>query len=173
MLTVSQLTEVTEVHSNPFELLLQASENELNTPGIQKDFFVKLPSNILQHFKTGELLSLKCRNRECSSLRGYPKKPNSIYCSARCQSREQNLRQGRVKNVKLLPPIPAGSNKPIDKRAMKKQSAMENNKPSIDSSSSLDKLNINFLISHNESAFEPSSPTPYVWEIKATTSSLC
>lgn len=42
----------------------------------------------------------KCRNRECSNPRGQPGKPRSIYCSSRCQSREQNLRQGRIKNVR-------------------------------------------------------------------------
>lgn len=41
-----------------------------------------------------------CQNRECDKPPGYFKKPNSIYCSSRCQSREQNLRQGRVKNVR-------------------------------------------------------------------------
>ena len=55
-----------------------------------------------------------CMNRECDKPSGYPQKPNSIYCSARCQSRgrqlifpfkillknvtEQNIRQGRVKS---------------------------------------------------------------------------
>merc|ERR1711879_505926 len=44
-----------------------------------------------------------CKNRECNKASGYSSKPNSIYCSSRCQSREQNLRQGRVKNVRKLP----------------------------------------------------------------------
>ena len=168
---------------NPFELLLQASESETqqnlnlaSQPGIQKDFFVKLPSNLFQHFKTGDLLSLKCRNRECSSLRGYPKKPNSIYCSARCQSRgkiflffflvkfftyflfflEQNLRQGRVKNVKLLPPIA-----PISKTTVvgRKNKSLEK-----EQTQSLEKLNINFLISHNEPLSSPE-PTDFVWQV--------
>jgi len=42
----------------------------------------------------------KCRNRECNNWGGQPGKPRSIYCSKRCQSREQNLRQGRIKNVR-------------------------------------------------------------------------
>eukprot|EP01114_Cavostelium_apophysatum_P000722 TRINITY_DN10656_c0_g1_i1.p1 TRINITY_DN10656_c0_g1~~TRINITY_DN10656_c0_g1_i1.p1 ORF type:complete len:417 (-),score=34.17 TRINITY_DN10656_c0_g1_i1:102-1352(-) len=42
----------------------------------------------------------KCRNRECNNLGGQIGKPRSIYCSKRCQSREQNLRQGRIKNVR-------------------------------------------------------------------------
>eukprot|EP01119_Soliformovum_irregulare_P002364 TRINITY_DN12629_c0_g1_i1.p1 TRINITY_DN12629_c0_g1~~TRINITY_DN12629_c0_g1_i1.p1 ORF type:complete len:367 (-),score=36.24 TRINITY_DN12629_c0_g1_i1:80-1180(-) len=42
----------------------------------------------------------KCRNRECNNLGGQAGKPRSIYCSKRCQSREQNLRQGRIKNPK-------------------------------------------------------------------------
>uniref|UniRef100_A0A7S4ITY2 Uncharacterized protein n=1 Tax=Vannella robusta TaxID=1487602 RepID=A0A7S4ITY2_9EUKA len=41
-----------------------------------------------------------CKNRECSNPSGYASKPNSIYCSTKCQSREQNLRQGRVKNAR-------------------------------------------------------------------------
>lgn len=28
-----------------------------------------------------------CNCRECDNPSGYPKKPNSLYCSARCQSR--------------------------------------------------------------------------------------
>lgn len=28
-----------------------------------------------------------CNNRECNNASGYTNKPNSIYCSARCQSR--------------------------------------------------------------------------------------
>ncbi|PRP82382.1 hypothetical protein PROFUN_10158 [Planoprotostelium fungivorum] len=39
----------------------------------------------------------KCRNRECNNMGGQQGKPRSIYCSKRCQSREQNLRQGRIK----------------------------------------------------------------------------
>jgi hypothetical protein len=48
----------------------------------------------------------KCRNRECNNLGGQLGKPRSIYCSKRCQSREQNLRQGRIKNVRS--PTPTG-----------------------------------------------------------------
>jgi len=44
--------------------------------------------------------STKCMNRECNNKRGFPLKPNSIYCSTKCQSREQNLRQGRVKAIR-------------------------------------------------------------------------
>lgn len=40
----------------------------------------------------------KCRNRECNKTSGQAGKPRSIYCSKKCQSREQNLRQGRVKS---------------------------------------------------------------------------
>lgn len=52
----------------------------------------------------------KCRNRECNNLGGQLGKPRSIYCSKRCQSREQNLRQGRIKNVRS--PTPTGSTTP-------------------------------------------------------------
>jgi len=45
-------------------------------------------------------ITKKCRNRECQNMGGQVGKPRSIYCSKRCQSREQNLRQGRIKNVK-------------------------------------------------------------------------
>jgi len=51
----------------------------------------------------------KCRNRECNNLGGQLGKPRSIYCSKRCQSREQNLRQGRIKNVRSPTPTNLGS----------------------------------------------------------------
>eukprot|EP00003_Mantamonas_plastica_P010351 TRINITY_DN197_c0_g1_i11.p1 TRINITY_DN197_c0_g1~~TRINITY_DN197_c0_g1_i11.p1 ORF type:complete len:285 (-),score=17.99 TRINITY_DN197_c0_g1_i11:39-893(-) len=38
-----------------------------------------------------------CANRECSNPAGRPGALRSIYCSKQCQSREQNLRQGRIK----------------------------------------------------------------------------
>jgi len=50
-----------------------------------------------------KLASMKCKNRECNNLCGQLNKPRSIYCSKRCQSREQNLRQGRIKNLKKNP----------------------------------------------------------------------
>lgn len=28
-----------------------------------------------------------CNNRECNNPSGFPRKPNSLYCSTRCQSR--------------------------------------------------------------------------------------
>lgn len=62
----------------------------------------------------------KCRNRECSRLavmtffflfpfppfshllfQGYKARPRSLYCSKKCQAREQNIRQGRVRPVRL------------------------------------------------------------------------
>eukprot|EP01116_Phalansterium_solitarium_P015938 TRINITY_DN358_c0_g1_i4.p1 TRINITY_DN358_c0_g1~~TRINITY_DN358_c0_g1_i4.p1 ORF type:complete len:437 (+),score=48.62 TRINITY_DN358_c0_g1_i4:94-1404(+) len=54
----------------------------------------------------------KCANRECQNPGGQPDKPRSIYCSKRCQSREQNLRQGRIKHVNSPgrpPPAAPGS----------------------------------------------------------------
>ena len=42
----------------------------------------------------------KCGNRECHNPAGQPDKPRSLYCSKKCQSREQNLRQGRIKGTK-------------------------------------------------------------------------
>eukprot|EP01117_Protostelium_nocturnum_P020089 TRINITY_DN888_c0_g1_i1.p1 TRINITY_DN888_c0_g1~~TRINITY_DN888_c0_g1_i1.p1 ORF type:complete len:376 (-),score=105.50 TRINITY_DN888_c0_g1_i1:164-1291(-) len=62
--------------------------------------------SIRLHKGTGKLNTLdlskpflkKCRNRECNKLGGQSGKPRSIYCSKKCQSREQNLRQGRIKN---------------------------------------------------------------------------
>src|SRR3989338_9204127 len=44
-----------------------------------------------------------CQSRECNRPAGKPEKPRSIYCSRRCQNREQNLRQGRVKSTRRLP----------------------------------------------------------------------
>jgi hypothetical protein len=38
-----------------------------------------------------------CKNRECQNLAGQPSKPKSPYCSRKCQAREQNMRQGRIK----------------------------------------------------------------------------
>lgn len=42
---------------------------------------------------------VKCANRECNNPYGQLDKPRSIYCSTRCQYREQNLRQGRIKDI--------------------------------------------------------------------------
>jgi len=58
------------------------------------------PTNGMNQYSNGPAPLQKCRNRECSNPRGQPGKPRSIYCSSRCQSREQNLRQGRIKNVR-------------------------------------------------------------------------
>lgn len=82
---------------------------------IEQQFLAILPERLyLSRTKPSEILSLKCSNRECSNVRGNPKKPNSIYCCSKCQSREQNLRQGRVKNVRRLSaasPIAKGPHK--------------------------------------------------------------
>jgi hypothetical protein len=62
----------------------------------------------------------KCRNRECNNLGGQPGKPRSIYCSKRCQSREQNLRQGRIKNVRSpvsTPTTPSSNPKDYQKES--------------------------------------------------------
>jgi len=45
-------------------------------------------------------VAMKCQSRECFQPAGQPDKPRSIYCSRRCQSREQNLRQGRIKSTR-------------------------------------------------------------------------
>src|SRR3989338_3740079 len=47
----------------------------------------------------GSMPAIKCNNRECSNMPGQLRKPRSIYCSRRCQSREQNLRQGRIRSA--------------------------------------------------------------------------
>src|SRR3989338_10064003 len=47
----------------------------------------------------GNVPAIKCNNRECSNEAMQLDKPRSIYCSRRCQSREQNLRQGRIRTV--------------------------------------------------------------------------
>mmetsp|Transcript_7602 Transcript_7602/g.21607 ORF Transcript_7602/g.21607 Transcript_7602/m.21607 type:complete len:379 (-) Transcript_7602:25-1161(-) len=47
----------------------------------------------------------KCRNRECSARAGQEGKPRSPYCSKRCQAREQNMRQGRIKGHGRRPPL--------------------------------------------------------------------
>jgi len=39
-------------------------------------------------------LTMKCLNRECTNLFSNRK---TLYCSKKCQNREQNLRQGRVR----------------------------------------------------------------------------
>eukprot|EP01118_Nematostelium_gracile_P018173 TRINITY_DN79_c0_g1_i1.p1 TRINITY_DN79_c0_g1~~TRINITY_DN79_c0_g1_i1.p1 ORF type:complete len:329 (+),score=56.48 TRINITY_DN79_c0_g1_i1:137-988(+) len=107
---------------SPLDFLAQASlvaENErdsrwMTTPtvsdGREKITVVPGPSgqSIRLHRGNGRLppidlskpFAKKCRNRECNNLGGQPGKPRSIYCSKRCQSREQNLRQGRIKNVR-------------------------------------------------------------------------
>lgn len=54
----------------------------------------------LPAFDLSKPFAKKCRNRECNNLCGQEGKPRSIYCSKRCQSREQNLRQGRIKNAR-------------------------------------------------------------------------
>merc|ERR1712100_496427 len=56
--------------------------------------------NITKKKKQSSRKHSACHNRECNNPQGYKNKPNSIYCSSRCQSREQNLRQGRVKNIR-------------------------------------------------------------------------
>lgn len=83
---------------------------------VQQQFLATLPERLyLSRSKPNEILNLKCSNRECSNVRGNPKKPNSIYCCSKCQSREQNLRQGRVKNVRRL-----SAASPISKSSHKK-----------------------------------------------------
>lgn len=46
---------------------------------------------------TSQRARRKCGNRECNNSAGQDEKPRSIYCSKKCQSREQNIRQGRIK----------------------------------------------------------------------------
>ena len=45
---------------------------------------------------------LKCASRECLRPRGQIGHPRSMYCSKKCQCREQNLRQGRIKNARSI-----------------------------------------------------------------------
>ena len=52
---------------------------------------------------SGNVQVRKCRNRECKNLAGQPLKPRSPYCSKRCQAREQNMRQGRIKGHSKRP----------------------------------------------------------------------
>lgn len=117
-----------ETTSSPLHFLAQASlalENDeitkkyrcLNAEGRERITVVPGPSgaSIKLHRGPGKLppmdlnkpFARKCRNRECNNLGGQQGKPRSIYCSKRCQSREQNLRQGRIKNVRS--PTPTNS----------------------------------------------------------------
>src|SRR3989338_9129212 len=58
------------------------------------------PSPPTPHLQSvGSMSAIKCSNRECSNEARQLDKPRSIYCSRRCQSREQNLRQGRIRSV--------------------------------------------------------------------------
>lgn len=82
----------------PFDLLLQASLDQqiddirMNENNNSVEFsenmnhvmcaLEKLSDNLQDHKKR-----LVCHNRECNNPRGYNSKPNSIYCSSRCQSR--------------------------------------------------------------------------------------
>jgi len=86
----------------------------------------------------------KCRNRECNNLGGQPGKPRSIYCSKRCQSREQNLRQGRIKNVRspttVAQPLNRNEQGSSRSRSVSPQSSLESDKedyssPEIDTKS--------------------------------------
>ena len=76
-----------EEKETPHQKFIEEIANDANIPAIHKEFFSKLPANLFEHFNSVEILKLKCRNRECRSLRGYKKKPNSMYCSPKCQSR--------------------------------------------------------------------------------------
>lgn len=60
----------------------------------------------------------KCKNRECNNLGGQIGKPRSIYCSKRCQSREQNLRQGRIKNIRPFSPSQNLEGQPVSSSAV-------------------------------------------------------
>eukprot|EP00011_Vannellida_sp_DIVA3-517-6-12_P009360 CAMPEP_0114607580 /NCGR_PEP_ID=MMETSP0168-20121206/2140_1 /TAXON_ID=95228 ORGANISM="Vannella sp., Strain DIVA3 517/6/12" /NCGR_SAMPLE_ID=MMETSP0168 /ASSEMBLY_ACC=CAM_ASM_000044 /LENGTH=376 /DNA_ID=CAMNT_0001818459 /DNA_START=277 /DNA_END=1407 /DNA_ORIENTATION=+ len=88
---------------------------------VQQLFLANLPERLYRgRTQASDVLSLKCSNRECSNVRGNPKKPNSIYCCSKCQSREQNLRQGRVKNVRRLSaasPIAKPAHRKVSRRS--------------------------------------------------------
>eukprot|EP01102_Stenamoeba_stenopodia_P009444 TRINITY_DN2783_c0_g3_i1.p1 TRINITY_DN2783_c0_g3~~TRINITY_DN2783_c0_g3_i1.p1 ORF type:complete len:218 (-),score=31.52 TRINITY_DN2783_c0_g3_i1:107-760(-) len=103
----------TKQFSNPLECLAHATltSDESEWPAGNEQVTVvpgpsgpqvRLSNGVgpLAHIDIGLLQAMKCRNRECNNLCGQADKPRSIYCSKRCQSREQNLRQGRIKNVK-------------------------------------------------------------------------
>lgn len=81
---------------HPFDLLLQASLDQHiddTKSGFSENESVNVTQvmNVLkslsENFKEPSSEEYVCHNRECNNPRGYPGKPNSIYCSSRCQSR--------------------------------------------------------------------------------------
>jgi len=84
-----------------FHLLLSLAQTELETERCNQLAVVEGEEEITSDAKDTNTTPRgpygKCRNRECKNKRGQPGKPRSLYCSPKCQSREQNLRQGRIK----------------------------------------------------------------------------
>ena len=90
-------------YHHPFDLLLQASLDQqlddatqlLNLKNIKN--YQPTNSEMADVYNAIESIAKKkkqsnrkhsvCHNRECNNPPGYKNKPNSIYCSSRCQSR--------------------------------------------------------------------------------------
>ena len=134
---------------HPFQVLLQAFEtsNPDDSGALLEGNTARLAGrshsspSIRQETPLNDIS--RCQNRECDNPAGYPKKPNSIYCSSRCQSRgtlrciitddpqmlisfcfvEQNLRQGRVKNVRKQPTPSSPIQKPTPTRLRARSTA--------------------------------------------------
>lgn len=157
----------------------------------------------LAHIDIGLLQAMKCRNRECNNLCGQADKPRSIYCSKRCQSRgfflffflntasgsvfwqdlfnlEQNLRQGRIKNVKrktTKAPPPFTKSKTISKV---KDTVVVPTSPSLSKAvalnqspnSSFSSLLLNSSKSTPDSPTLPTTTTPSSSSSSTTTSSF-
>jgi hypothetical protein len=112
--------------AHPFHVLLAAVATTSEATEDRRERYHQPSSSPPNNSDTSDS---SCQNRECTNAAGYEKKPNSIYCSSKCQSRgtsslllllssianippEQNLRQGRVKNVRKQP----GPDSPILKQ---------------------------------------------------------
>ena len=93
-------------YHHPFDLLLQASLDQqlddatqlLNLKNLKNyqptnsemaDVYNAI-ENITKKKKQSSRKHSACHNRECNNPPGYKNKPNSIYCSSRCQSRGKN-----------------------------------------------------------------------------------
>lgn len=94
----------TTAHDHPFHLLLEAFEQPTNEQNAKKHIFHPTHTVVSMAAASSKIrkqsaksntkefqinLNVKgiCQNRECNNESGYDKKPNSIYCSSRCQSR--------------------------------------------------------------------------------------
>jgi hypothetical protein len=122
-----------------------------------------------------KLFSLQCRNRECDHIGGQESKPRSIYCSRRCQSREQNLRQGRIKKSRASAPIGSATRQRMDALEQKKRNQRLASLPSDRPMTQQQRIDI--ANRHNSSQQSPptsprSSPASPQHQALSTSSSI-